>query len=445
MEYSRFRVVLLYFLGFSLVFTLLGRMLSNAIFVNLAKAFFFISMVLIVFAVLRFFLPRLRQLWDKKFFRIAVLVVVGAPVLLVGSFFFFSSFQKDVVHEGDLVLSGDQVMIVDNKRFTVKGGVVIQGNAVLKLINRASFVIEWSPGRPNELQVKDNARLVIEGSTIKGGAANVRDRAAVYLNKVSSWSPVNVWFNLGDSSRLVSKDSFVSATIGDNATIDLDGGSAFIELTFPENITAVLSLPRGKVSSWRFGEDGLLSTSRRVDFDIVARNTKFTKWGMTLSFGNYTFVDSPALVVGFTLDEPRDNPVVLTGLKKGRHYVNKTFHLGSKTTLLLLNSSTAGEWYFGTLGETNLTIRDSDLSDPVQLQDRSVVTFQHSVVDFLGAQDDATVYVRNSKVNGWVRAEGRARIFLENSRLPQGFPGQRPRLYEIDNGQIFIDGKPFGK
>lgn len=442
-----YRAILAIVFIVSLIFTLLGNLLHSAFFVNLAKTFFFITVGLVILALVCLLGKSLKRLWQVKILRFSIIGLITAFTLVIGPFFFFAAIQERETHHGDLILSGNKTMTISNKRYKVMGKVIIEDNATLKLTDRTYFEIHWTPDQPNELLIQDNAQLIIDNATLKGGAGNVRGKGKVIIKNVSSLAPLNMWFNLGDYASLVAERSDVTATIGDHARLEVTGGSAGIELTFPKGLKAKFSLPAGKISEWRFSTDGIIYSSEKLNYEIVLRDTKMPKgWGMTLSEeGEFAFIDSPALGIGFSLDEPADKPVVLTGLKERGYWENKTFKLGSRTTLRLIRSGIRGRWYFGTLGETHLIIKDSQLADPVQLDDNSVVTFENCVITYLGAMGNATLHVRNSKVEEWARAQDNARIYFENTSLPWSFPSRALKLYEVGNGQIFIDGKPFEK
>lgn len=155
----------------SLIFTILGALLSADLFVNLAKTLFLVALGLVFVALMGFVWERFRILWRRKLFRVVALVSIAVPILVIGSFFFFAAIQEKELHQGDLVISGDVTKVIDNKRLTVTGKVVVQDNATLKLVNRAYLEIRWTPDKPHQLVVKDRAKLIVENSTIKGGRA----------------------------------------------------------------------------------------------------------------------------------------------------------------------------------------------------------------------------------------------------------------------------------
>ena len=132
------------------------------------------------------------------------------------------TYQETESHEGDLFLSGDQVLEIEDVHFVQRGSIELRDNAKL-IVRRSLLEMPAEGARVWGLHAYDNSQLIFEESAFKLKNPWVNfvfhDRAqAVYIDSQlgGEWDEVP-WHEFSDSTTLELHSTPLGATIGGKA------------------------------------------------------------------------------------------------------------------------------------------------------------------------------------------------------------------------------------
>ena len=227
----------------------------------------------------------------------------------------------DTTHVGDLVLQGNDVLLIDGETYCQTGDIRVQDNAQL-LITSGTLVFNQSYHGEYHLRISGDARFEVVDGDIESDFAYgfyVSDQAEVRIVR----SPTTeAQFQLGGSSSLTLEDSDIliaqlwggaTLTATDsfiNELVGWAGGTAVADITairpglFPDwdlrtentiaNWDIDITLINTRVDHWGFGAEGSstlqfddcrFGLDARDTSDVIVRNSDLTAVGLTFHDG----------------------------------------------------------------------------------------------------------------------------------------------------------------
>ena len=193
------------------------------------------------------------------------------------------TYQETESHEGDLFLSGDQVLEIEDVHFVQRGSIELRDNAKL-IVRRSLLEMPAEGARVWGLHAYDNSQLIFEESAFKLKNPWVNfvfhDRAqAVYIDSQlgGEWDEVP-WHEFSDSTTLELHSTPLGATIGGKAKLSIrDSPSFFPELGIQSSDieqfraeAAESELERDQyVKYWEFPN----ADEQHIDYTIELENT----------------------------------------------------------------------------------------------------------------------------------------------------------------------------
>lgn len=177
-----------------------------------------------------------------------------------------------------IVLTGNQTLTISDPDYTIKANIILHDNSTL-IIRDSLFRHSADYTGQFELTAYDNARVVIERSTVSG-AINwwFFDNASLQMTDVTN---NGVWSSfLGQSTAVIRNVSSYRGTMSFFASVDIDGArEADIEFVFPPGSTVDESMPATIGSTpYVFPNDG----DRGVNFRLRVANAASTAFGATI-------------------------------------------------------------------------------------------------------------------------------------------------------------------
>jgi parallel beta-helix repeat protein len=196
--------------------------------------------------------------------------------------------QKNQSHEGDLVLTGDQTMTIENTHYKVNGSIFLYDSS--KLIIRHSVIeLSGGPAEGNGIRCRDSSMLQAD-TTIFGGATltGVIDASQVESIKIGDiWTEhnsrltMNNCFSLsqtfmGNSKVIIRNSYFWKEPLGlvhVEGTADVLFEDSFVGAFFiaiPNSVPVVIdSLLPGYLDYWSAQE----SITEHLDYNLVLKRT----------------------------------------------------------------------------------------------------------------------------------------------------------------------------
>jgi len=281
-----------------------------------------------------------------------------------------------VVHQGDLVLTGNNVTTIENQWFNMNGSIVIEENATLILKNA---FLNFTQTESQQFNVtlqnphNGNPRLVIENSTI---ASNYQIYVKPYANSSIT------------SDRMLAESS-VRFRIYDSSVISLSNSALYDLYSYG---TSTIETTNSSFS-YLVGEDNsnVLASNCTLDTASGRDNTSFTVINSIVEFD----VMSHASSINCSVSD------LQSGLVKYWNFgTNSSVTVapgGWMPNITLLNTE-ATRWSFLLGGDSNATIAGCSLQR-------------------VRPYDFAVVYVYNSTNQGWISAQGSSHCYLYNSSI----------------------------
>jgi len=345
------------------------------------------------------------------------------------------SVTETMVQEGDLVLSGDEVLELSGVHLILRGNLVVRDRASFKATN----VILVQPQEYNQqygIKVQDDATFELQNVYIDSGDRmlfiNFMGSSWVSLRKVWGHDPNQPWYTIEDNAQVSVEESLVGMTpLGDwTGVISFKRSSLFLELTIPEMGRVDVSLPFGFTPSWHFPS----SEDSGIAYKIEAEDTWFRSNGFALWPGAQATVrDTEAVNFLFLVGLTWSGAVVeLRDLKPG--FVEDRTWEADGAVLRVVNTY-IHEWYPGAWGNAELTFIDSKV-DEVTPAGEARVIIRNSRMGFIHAHNQSETWVYDSSVDFDVDAYDEAVIHLFNTSVGG-------MIHQADEGKIYVDGEPY--
>lgn len=330
---------------------------------------------------------------------------------------FFLHLTGEASYAEDLVLSGNDVMVIENITYSQTGNIIIQDNARLSLKN-STLLLNLSYHEEFRIYISGNGALEVMSSNIKSGIVNeniiinitdettltVQDsdlnEGAVYFifgTRQSGDNPVPLF--KGNASIINSKFhtlDLIFSPLGGGSFSVIDSQATTLGLSFRDNYTGEFSnLNPGTFTLW---------TYHNGDYNISIENTSFMNIGVAsdgpssvivhnsdlFAFAPYAplstismkAVDSKIYGIALALN----GSVELWGLKTGLH---SSWKLSEHSTgdsvpeLILENTEIQSTWSVLGFSGIQLWIDDSMLKTLRTMGSTHDVTVTNSAVDEL--------------------------------------------------------------
>ena len=199
--------------------------------------------------------------------------------------------MADTSHEGDIVLTGDDVLVIEDTTYTQTGNIFVRDNATLTLQN-AEFIVNVSYHEEFGFEVSENGRLEVINSTIHTSIPGevvgiyVIDEATIIVQD-SSLAEGGVSFNFGYRSSYeivqlfrgnatISNTNFhalsfvLSPSAGGIISVSNSEGNSF-GLNFRDNYHGDFSdLRPGLFEDWTYNDDNINITFKNTSFNSVS-------------------------------------------------------------------------------------------------------------------------------------------------------------------------------
>ena len=311
------------------------------------------------------------KLFTKRMaLQVLVLSLSFMLVALAGSVQAFAgSSQCTRTYDGDLVLTGHQVLAITGETVCVHGNVVVKDNAKLVLKDVTLRMDKFSPSYWDNwarFDVFNSANVEINNVVfdLSGGAVWLasHDQAVVHLDNVtSSGDSSGVHFQADGNSQVhVTSSSLNEADISASAHMTIqDSQLAWaVKMGLQGDKKILLTgIAPGKFDNWEF------PTDQSVPFRISLQNTSVGAWAILVGEG------TDVRIIGCKIDDLLLNlgqaKGSLHGLVPG-HFVSWSLHADNQincATKVELQDTTTNRWNLDLSGRSEITLNDSTIAD----------------------------------------------------------------------------------
>lgn len=356
----------------------------------------------------------------------------------------FHIFGRLVERVDDIVLTGDQEMVIEDTMFLHTGNITLSGNA--RLVIRNSFIQHVKEfAFQYGVTASGNSTIIVENSSVGtncSGSFNwaFLDTASLVAEDMEPVSGIcNTWHYMGGTSsiQVVNWDTF-SGTVCEGSTVNVaDSDTLEMEFCFPDGAIIDTSLPT-VVDTFSFGPD----TDNGIAFALTMQNVTVDGWGINVLPGaNITIRDSDAITIGVIAGFPWQNETVeLDGLAHKR-YVEKTWQIGPDASLTLINTGVYG-WEPNAFSNNTMVIRNSDYTASAVNSGDGHYDISDSTVDLISANERVTMTITNTVITGDVIANDHTVIILIDSEVRGTDHGDDGRsggnVFARGNGKVIL-------
>ncbi len=333
---------------------------------------------------------------------------------------FAASTQCTRTYDGDLVLTGHQVLEITGETVCVHGNILVKDNAKLVLKDVTLRMDKFTPSFWDnwaQFDVFNSATVEINNVVfaLPGGAIWLasHDQAVVHLDNVTS-SGDSSGIHLqayGNSQMKVASSSLFEADIFESADMTIqDSQLAWaVRMGLDGKNKIVLSdVAPGKFDNWEF------PTAQSVPFHISLQNTSVGAWSIFVGEGaDVRIVNSKLDELLLNLGQAKGS---LHGLVPG-HFVSWSLHRDNQidcATKVELKDTTTNRWSLDLSGRAEITLNDSTIAD---------LRFTDAYVD---------LSLKNVKASLLEANDALGKIDFDGSSITQGI--------EFDNATLTLTG-----
>jgi len=323
-------------------------------------------------------------------------LILGSARLIVPIFFLAALFPGNAVEATDLVLSGDQTMVIENATHTVTGNVFVRDSAKLTLRN-ATLILNIAYHGEFKIWVTGSATLEVINSNIKTSLAN--ESAGIMLQGQSNLSVQDLnpqegqrgatfSFGLvGSAQKFTGKASLLNSKFWDLSLFFSPSGAGTIHVSSCQSNSLTMRFSDGYQGEFSNLKPGLFSswTYHDAGYDISIENTAVDSITVTCDAprgAQITVRDSEIFQFASTFASPtinmravnsklqqlplhalRDVTASFWGLKTG---LFSNWRLSNNSTggplpeIILENTEVVDRWSVNAFG-ANITVDDSVL------------------------------------------------------------------------------------
>ncbi len=292
-------------------------------------------------------------------------------------------------------------------------------NAVFEHTNDYSFQFV--------LEASDRAKVTVENSTIKSSPWinwNFRKQSQLRLENIENKNS-QIWHYFPDDSQVYVRKAKFWGTLDHRAQGNIeDSPELFIELVFAPGTTLDTELPQ-KIGVLDFKNTG--EETKGIYLHVA--NSVAKNWGITVTpRSDVTIRNTDHLTVTFSIGYGVDNSTIeLEGLR-AKHYDDAKWQFAGSTFRLVNTTTNPWSPIIGGQGNT-LILRDCELADNAFSGGDAKVIIEKSTAQFLRANDQMQMTVRDSRVLGDVLARHNSKITLINTRVGG-------KVIEEDEGKV---------
>lgn len=356
----------------------------------------------------------------------------------------FHIFGRLVERIGDIVLAGDQEMVIEDTMFLHTGNITLSGNA--RLVIRNSFIQHVKDfAFQYGVTATGNSKIVIEDSSIGtncSGSFNwsLFDTASLIADGMEPIrGSCNTWnFMSGTSSiQVVNWDTF-SGTVCDGSNVSVtDSDTLEIEFCFPQNSTIDTSLPTA-IDTFSFGPD----PDNGIAFALSLRDVTVDGWGINVLPGaNITIRDSDAITIGVIAGLPWQDQTIEMDELALKRYTERSWQIGTDASLTLINTNVYG-WEPNAFSNNTMVIRNSDFSASAVNSGDAHYEISGSTVNLISANERVTMTITNTVITGDVIANDDTVIILIDSEVRGTDYGDDGRsggnVFARGNGKVIL-------
>jgi len=307
--------------------------------------------------------------------RVAVALLISCLFFTLVSYFYRANVPSVVaspdIHQGDLVLTGDNVTIIEGL-FDINGSIIVTENATLVLNNAVVNFTQATDRQFNmtfETPINGNPRLVTYNSTITSGLDFL-----VYLNDNST-----AIINNSTVSRFVLANDYSTLTVLNSSYIGQPRGLGF------SNITVYNST----MGEWHNYDSPWVEVYDSKIASIVIGSTSVNCTISDLKAGNmsyWNFLTNCSVV-----------------FLAGGYCPNVTFV-----------NTRVDWWRFGFYGTSNAIVTNSTIGEASAISGSSTINLTKSTVSYAYCADSCTLWIDDSLINS-LYAGGSSAAWLLNT------------------------------
>ena len=356
----------------------------------------------------------------------------------------FHIFGRLVERTDDIVLTGDQELVIEDTLFVHTGNITLSGNARLVIRNSylqhvKEFAFQYG------LNANGNSTVVVENSSIGTNCSGSFNWGFFDTASLSAdgMDPVhgscNTWqFMGGTSSIQVANWDTYSGTVCEASMVNVsDSDTLEMEFCFPDGSTIDTSLPT-VVDTFSFGPD----PDNGIAFALTMQNVTVDGWGINvLPASNITIRDSDAITIGVIAGFPWQNQTVEMDDLARKRYAEKTWIIGPDASLTLINTGVYG-WEPNAFSNNTMVIRNSDYTASAVNSGDGHYDISDSTVDLISANERVTMTITNTVITGDVIANDDTVIILIDSEVRGTDHGDDGRsggnVYARGNGKVIL-------
>jgi hypothetical protein len=325
-----------------------------------------------------------------------------------------------------IVLTGNQTLTITDPDYVIKNDITLHDNSTL-IIRDSTFTHSSDYFDQFTLRAYDNAKVIIERSTLRGTANwKFSGNSSLRMTDVPDYT---LWSVFSDQSTAIVRNANFRVTVLDASSVDIDGArQADIETGFPPASTVDESLPLSVGSTpYVFPNDG----ERGIRYQLKLANVAATNWGVTIEpDSDITFRDT-RVAIGMQLPSTYSGLTVQLDNLRSKLYVDDSWSFAHG--VIRLKNTYAGAWYPGASGNNRLIITNSTLADMDIHNGRAQVSISDSTLSVPVAREFVRIDITRSAVNGNVTAIDNGIITITDSVVAG-------KLVKQGNGLIIATG-----
>ena len=348
-------------------------------------------------------------------------------------------YEQTVEHEGDLILEGDEELVIENTHYIQRGSIELRDRAPL-IIRNSLFEMPNEYAGQWKLEAYGQSQFVMENSRFKMNQwvffDFFQESSAVYRNNKRSigiTGNFGPWHLLGENTTLEVENSYFGGTIADESQWRIkDSSDLFIEILIGGEDRSTKADESGltvgkRIDRWEFPNEG----EEGISHNILIENSTVKEWGIAVNpKSSFTLRDSEEINICFPIFSPeyQEEDIHFSNLRQ-QHYGDFTVSF-LDAELRLLNTSVSG-WCLSTWKKNTITVTDSNLDDISRFGGESKGVFERITARVVIAEQDVELYIKDSIIKGDVTARDNSIVILENTEV-------EGKITEEGNGKVIV-------
>lgn len=329
-------------------------------------------------------------------------------------------------HEGDLVVSGDEVREIQNCEYRQNGNIVLNGNSVL-VVREASLILDQNHTLQHNITMSHSASLIVERASVTSEYVfQIRCWENSRLDMTSTNASVP-WIYSHDNSSMNIKDSVSSSILcHDTSRVVIDNSeirSLFCAETSETTVTnstveelslglsdtnqTVVNLQPSKFIHWNSRE------SMSVSESVLLEQTNVLNWSTVVGGSETSVRIVNSTLKSISLDFGSDSNVTLRDLPRGRVdfwdlHMNNT--VAKSHVDLTLSQASVQQFMLVSFDNAYVSVRNSTV-DGIELDGMSSMDVDDCTVGDTHCWNSSSLLLADSLVDGnlffWERSKSR--------------------------------------